>query len=257
MSKIIKSVLFERNAVVVIKPKPMPVPEPVHVHEPEPKVQVPEIDLEAIRAEAETIIANAQSAAAQCMTEAEKKSQEMAKQAYDEAYSKGCEDGLNQGFQEGFEQGNQTALAEMQQAMKQSLEKAERMIKSAELEASQMINDAEHQIVEIALAIVSRVLAREVEENPTTILPIVKEALAKVRDQDQIVIRVNPEDYEMVLLARRDLQLMVGRENAITITADHIISVGSCVIDTALGTVDARLDTKLELVYKAIREVLP
>lgn len=72
MSKIIKSVLFERNAVVVIKPKPMPVPEPVHVHEPEPKVQVPEIDLEAIRAEAETIIANAQSAAAQCMTEAEK-----------------------------------------------------------------------------------------------------------------------------------------------------------------------------------------
>lgn len=255
MSKIIKSVFFEKNCPVIIKARPVLAPEPVREQPVLPAV--PAIDLEAIRSEAETILANAQTAAAQCLTEAECKAKELAQQAYEESHNKGYQEGLEQGKQEGFEQGNQSALADMQQTMQLTLKKAEGIIKTAEQEARQMIIDAERQILEIALAVAGKVLAREIEDNPTTILPIVKEALEKVRDQDQIIIRVNPEDYEMVLMAKRDLQLMVGRETAVSVAVDNIVPRGGCVIDTALGTVDARLDTKLELVYKAIQEVLP
>lgn len=256
MSKIIKSVFFEKNCPVIIKARPVIAPEPVHEQKP-PQPVVPAIDLDAVRHEAETIIANAEETAAKCLTEAESKAQEIAQQAYEESHSKGYQEGFEQGQQEGFEQGNQTVLADMQQTMQQTLEKAQEIVERAEQEARQMILDAEREIVEIALAVARRVLAREIEENPTAILPIVKEALGKVRDQEQIIIRVNPEDYEMVLMAKRDLQLMVGRENAVSVAADHIVPSGGCVIDTSLGTVDARLDTKLELVYKAIQEVLP
>jgi flagellar assembly protein FliH len=258
LSKIIKSVFFEKNRPIIIKPRPVTPPEPVP-EQPEQPV-IPPIDLEVVRQEAESIIAEAKTTAAQCLTDAECKAQELSKlsqQAFEESHNKGFEEGRDEGYQAGFEDGNQKALAEMQQTMQLSMEKAENVIKAAEQEALQMILDAERQIVEIALAVASKVLSREIEENPTTILPIVKEALGKVRDQDQIVIRVNPEDYEMVLMAKRDLQLMVGRENAVSVTVDHIVAPGGCVIDTALGTVDARLDTKLELVYRAIREVLP
>lgn len=255
MSKIIKSVFFEKNSPIIIKARPVLAPEPVREQEVQPAV--PAIDLEAIRSEAETIIADAQKAAAQCLTEAESKAHELTQQAYEESHAKGYQEGFEQGYQEGLDQGKQTALADMQQTMQVTLEKAERIIKMAENEAKQMILDAERQIVDIALAVASKVLVREIEENPTTILPIVKEALGKVCDQEQIVIRVNPEDYEMVLMAKRDLQLMVGRENAVNVSADNIVPLGGCVIDTSLGTVDARLDTKLELVYKAIQEVLP
>lgn len=215
----------------------------------QPQNIVPEICLDTVRKEAETILAQARTAAAQCLADAEIRAQDITRQAHDE--------GLSQGYQEGFSQGRQAALTEMQQTMQLSLEKAERIIKAAEQEACQMIIDAERQIVEMTFAIVRKVLAREIEDNPTVILPVVKEALAKVRDQEQIVIRVNPEDYEMVLMAKRDLQLMVGREHAVSLSADHTIAPGGCVIDTALGTVDARLDTKLEMVYKAIQEILP
>lgn len=217
----------------------------------------PDIDLVAIRNEAETIMATAQQSASQCLAEAENKAKEITQKAYEEAHSQGHQEGREQGYQEGYSQGKQTVLDEMQQTMQKSLEKAQHLIQTAEQEVAQMFLDAERQIVEIALTVASKVLAREIEDNPTTILPILKEALGKVSDQEQIAIRVNPEDYEMVLMAKRDLQLMVGRDNAISITADHTVALGGCVIETALGTVDARLDTKLELVHKAIQEVLP
>lgn len=255
MSKIIKSVFFEKNRPIIIKARPVITPESI----PEKPVQpeVPPIDLAAVKREADAIVAKAQSAAAECLTEAECKAQEMARQTFEESHKKGYEEGTSQGYEAGFNEGQQKALADMRQSMQLSLEKAEGIIKTAEHEASQMILDSERQIVEISLAVASKVLARELEENPTAILPIVKEALAKVRDQDQIVIRVNPEDYEMVLMAKRDLQLMVGRENAVGVSVDHTVAQGGCVIDTALGTVDARLDTKLELVHRAIQEIMP
>jgi flagellar assembly protein FliH len=246
LSKIIKSVLFEKCSPVIIKYRPAV--EPVREEE-VPQPVAPEICLDDVRREAENIRTLAQASAAQCLADAEIHAQELAQQAHEE--------GLSKGYEEGFAQGSQTALTEMQQTMQLALEKAQRIVTTAEQESVQLVIDAERQIIEIALAVASKVLAREIEENPTTILPIVKEALQKVRDQDQIVIRVNPEDYEMVLMAKRDLQLMVGREHAVTLSADHIVPIGGCIIDTALGTVDARLDTKLELVFKAIRDMLP
>ncbi|TWH48595.1 FliH/SctL family protein [Sporomusa sp. KB1] len=261
MSKIIKSVLCQRKSPVIIKHRPLSVPEPVIVQEKQPlPAPPPEIDLAAIRIEAEAIMAKAQTTAAQCLNEAESKAKQtaqQAQQAYNEAQTQGHQEGREQGYQEGYNQGNQTALADMQQTMQSSLEKAQHLIQTAEQEAARMFLDAERQIVEIALAVASKILAKEIADNPTTILPILKEALDKVSDQDQITIRVNPEDYEMVLMAKRDLQLMLKRDNTITITADHTVALGGCIIETALGTVDARLDTKLELVHKALEEVLP
>ncbi|HWR05348.1 FliH/SctL family protein [Sporomusa sp.] len=246
MSKILKSVLFERTAPVIIKYRPAP--EPVLEVVPELPAE-PDICLDDVRAEAESIIAQAHVTADQYLADAKIQAQEFAREAREEGHS--------QGYQAGFDEGHQAALADMQQTMQLSLEKADRIIKVAEQEAYHLMIDAERQVVEIALAVAGKVLARELEENPATILPIVKEALGKVRDQDHIVIRVNPEDYEMVLMAKRDLQLMVGREHAVNVCADHIVPGGGCVIDTALGTVDAKLDTKLEMVHKAIRETLP
>lgn len=46
-------------------------------------------------------------------------------------------------------------------------------------------------------------------------LPIVTAAISKVKDQDSIQIRVHPDDYETVLMARRDLQLLIGREEGL------------------------------------------
>lgn len=165
------------------------------------------------------------------------------------------EDGFQQGYREGYDQGKQTATEEMQGILIAAVEKSESIIALSEQEVRNSILAAEKQFIEIALSIAKKILAREVEENPMVILPIVKKALEKVSDQEQVVIKVHPDDYELVLQARRDLQMILGQEQALTIAHDHTIEVGSCVIESSNGTVDARVSTQFAAIEKILQEI--
>lgn len=219
-----------------------------------PEDDVPEIDtsvidelIDSARSQATTIIDEAKKTAELCLNEAEQKSIEVRQQAYDEGYQ--------QGYQKGIMQGRQDGLAQMQQTISQTVAKTQQILAAGEQEAKQMIVDAERQIVDIALAVARKILAYEIRENPMVVLPLVKAALQKVSDQEEVVIRVSMDDFDAVLMAKKDLQTMVGREHALKIIVDNTIECGSCVIDTSYGAVDARVDTQFENIKKALQGV--
>lgn len=145
----------------------------------------------------------------------------------------------------------------MQQELNKIAESANLVINSANREAEKMITAAERQIIDVALAVARKLLAREIEENPAVVLPIVKNALEKVHDQEQIVIKVSVDDFELVTEAKSDLQIMAGCEQPPTVLADPTLTAGNCVIDTAYGSVDARIDMQFAAIQKALQEVMP
>ncbi len=199
--------------------------------------------------EAAVIIDRAKKEAIQCINEANQQVELLRQQAH--------ADGYQTGHQQGIEQGKQSGLEEMQSMFDNAVEKTQQMLTLGEKEAKEMILAAERQIVEIALAVAGKVLACQIEENPMTILPIVKNALEKVKDQEQIVIRVSSKDFDIVLQAKQEFQKMVGCEQALTIVADRTITAGSCIIDTSYGLIDAKIDTQFDALRKALQGVLP
>lgn len=207
--------------------------------------------MNSANSEVATIIEKAKMTAERCLSEADQQVASIKQQAHDEGYQQGYQ----QGRQEGMAQGQQAGLAEMQQIINQAIAKTEQMLAAGEQETKQMILAAEGQIVEIALAVARKILAYEIAENPMVVLPLVKAALQKVSDQEEVVIRVSSDDFDAVLQAKKELQKMVGREHALKIIVDRTIESGSCVIDTSYGTVDARLDTQFEIIKKALQGV--
>ena len=203
--------------------------------------------LQEANAQAENIIAEADNKINEKIADAEARIESLKEQA------QGA--GFQQGYREGYDQGKQAATEEMQGILLAAVEKSEHIIALSEQEARASILAAEKQFIEIALSIARKILAREVEENPMVILPIVKKALEKVSDQEQIVIKVHPDDYELVLQARRDLQMILGQEQALTIAHDHTVEVGSCVIESSNGTVDARVSTQFAALEKILQEI--
>lgn len=199
--------------------------------------------------EAATITAEGKANAQRYIDEAKEKTEQIKQQAYDEGYQKGHEEGVTQG--------KQSALDEMQSQMIESVEKTQRIVTLGEKDAKNMVITAERQIIEIALAVASKILAYQITENPMVVLPIVKNALEKVCDQEQIVLRVSVDDFETVLQAKQEFQNMVGGEQALTVLADRTIERGNCVIDTSYGMVDARIDTQFDSIREALQGVLP
>jgi flagellar assembly protein FliH len=205
--------------------------------------------INSAKEEAAAIIAEAKVIAEQSSNETLQQVDRIKQQAYDDGYQKGQ--------QEGHIQGKQSGLDEMQVLINDAAEKAQRMLTTGEKEAKEMILAAERQIIEIALAVAGRILACQIEENPMIVLPIVKKALEKVRDQEQIVLRVSADDYEVVVQAKQEFQNIVGREQALTISVDRTIERGSCIVDTSYGLVDAKIDTQFDALKKALQGVQP
>ena len=217
--------------------------------------KVPEL-LQETQSEAEKIIEQAQVTAEQYLNAARQQAEVIKQQAYEESYQLGQEqgrqDGQQEGYQNGFSQGQQAGRAEMQQLIEQAIGNTQQLLRVTEEEIKEQLIAAEEQIVAIALAVARKIVAYEVSENPMVVLPLVKAALEKVSDQEEVVIRVSMDDFEAVLQAKKDLQTMVGKEHALKIIVDGTIDCGSCIIDTSYGTVDARIDTQFEIIKKAL-----
>lgn len=159
------------------------------------------------------------------------------------------------GYQEGFADGQNVGRAKMQSFIEEAAQDAANILALASAQAQKMIFDANDEIVDIAKTAIQRALCQEALTNMPSIVDVVKEALDKVRDHEQITVRVNPWNFELLLEHKHELQKMLGREYDLAITPDKTVMGGGCVIDTSNGSVDASLDTKLELLLKTLEEV--
>jgi len=155
---------------------------------------------------------------------------------------------------EGFRQGYQNGLEQVRQAIDNATDRAQEITTLGEQQAAQALLSAEQQMVEIAMAVARKIIIQEIAQSPETVLPIVRAALEKVRDQDQVTIRVSSADLAIVRQAKSDLQSTLDRDSVITISSEDFLNNGDCVIDTAFGAVDASIDSQLESIGAALRE---
>jgi len=191
------------------------------------------------------IILKAQHQATQMIIDANLQSEKMKQQAQDAGFS--------QGYNEGEKQGRQ----EMQVLLEEAVCQAQAIIAAAKQDAETIVQSSQQDIMKLAFAIAEKILAQEIEKNREATLPIIIAALQEVRDQDKITILVAPDDYELVLQAKRDLQIVIGGEKSLIITPDTTLTRGSCFVETMNGKLDARIDTQLAILKKTLQDVLP
>jgi flagellar assembly protein FliH len=110
--------------------------------------------------------------------------------------------------------------------------------------------------VELALAVAAKVVAREVQTDLTLVVGVVRDTLAELQEATVVRLRVHPDDYDLVAPHWEQLRQQRGAEQGQLVT-DERVQPGGCVVETAVGCVDAQLDTRLAQVaetFEAVRE---
>ena len=98
-----------------------------------------------------------------------------------------------------------------------------------------------------------RIVGRAVALAPQTMAEIVATALAASRPRDAAVtIRLHPDDLAPVTARRDALAARTPAATELALVADERVGRHGCVIETALGRVDARLETQLAVLEQAI-----
>ena len=166
-----------------------------------------------------------------------------------------------QGHEEGVKQGREEAESQIRQELESLVNEtnalAEKTLKDAQEAASDYVQQAEQDIIRIVMDIVEKILPQHFLDVPQTVLPLVRAALLKVKEQKQVVVHVPPASYDLVLLARDELRSVLTAGDAILeIHSDEALKPGDCLVETPNGSVDARLATQMQLVEQAVREVM-
>ncbi len=171
------------------------------------------------------------------------------------------EDAKNAGHEEGFQQGRvdgeKAVREELTEIVKQANAKAAKTLQDAKELTADYFVKAEDDIATIVMQAIEKILPQHFLDVPQTVLPVVREAIKYVRDQKEIKVHVEPESYDLVLMAKGEFQSMLTDGTAVLeIVSDDSLSPGDCVIETPNGGVDARLLTQIELMKNSIQSVL-
>lgn len=111
--------------------------------------------------------------------------------------------------------------------------------------------ETEKDLLRLAVRLAEKIVGREIRKDQKTIIDIVSNAVQNARQQEKLTIRVNPKDLPLV--ERETEKISVGSKiKFIDFAADPRVSSGGCLIESEVGTIDARLETQLRVLERAL-----
>jgi len=186
---------------------------------PSPKVLKREVYEASL--DAKDLVAQAQERAKQILEQAERECDAIRERAKDE--------------------GRQSGLAEWNQILAKTEERAATLTKSWE-----------ENMVRLSVRVAEKIIGEQIKLQPESIVSMVSEALKGARPARRLAIQVNQEDVPYVRAQIDRLKDSASLGSQIEVVPSANLRRGGCVIDSELGIVDARLETQL----KCLEEVL-
>jgi len=220
-------------------------------------IQALQLESQSILAETETLIVEllekARTEANGIIQDAKEEAEYIRSQTMEESV-RIKEDALNQGYGEGLRKAQQDIEADRQMAMDQSRQ----IVEEARRTKMEILNSLEPDMVRLVLAIAKKVVVADLILQPAAIVEIIRQAIANLDEPENLRIYLNPADVSIVIDAIDwdGLTEIGSRDIPVEVKSDSRISRGGAMIESSGGTVDARLETRLENVEKSFMDVV-
>ncbi|MCM3782962.1 FliH/SctL family protein [Neobacillus mesonae] len=161
----------------------------------------------------------------------------------------------SEGFQQGYEEGAQKAKEELQEYVESKMLEAQDVLSEAYEAKEQIIQEAEPFLVELSSAIAEKIIDRQLENDEELALDLIRKNLSRKREQGVITLCVAPSQFSFVQAAREELSFAIDSQAELKILPDASVKDRGCVIRSAYGSVDARIDTQLTEIKRELLRV--
>jgi flagellar assembly protein FliH len=157
----------------------------------------------------------------------------------------GHEEGLRAGLQEG-EARAEALLAEARQQAEQARQEA--------LEERSLLLDASgEQLLDLAFAMARQVLKAELALRPAALVPMLEAALAKLKGEEEPLLRVSPEVLSLLEEHRGRLLAAIPGARKLEVEGDPSLGEGDFILQGAQGFVDGRVERQVQVLEEKVR----
>jgi flagellar assembly protein FliH len=157
---------------------------------------------------------------------------------------------------EGRERGYAAGLEEGRLALEQARQALEAAAGSVLAAREAFVEQAEARAVELAFLLAEKIVATSLGVRPELVLDVVRGTLRRAAERDHVVIEVNPTDLELVRAEAAEVAAQLGGVRQLEVVAEQRVGPGGCVVRTAEGEIDARIETQLERAEELLRDAL-
>ena len=164
------------------------------------------------------------------------------------------EDDLNQrtsdAFNAGLKEGKELAergLINVFKALRASSETIHNL-------RDKIFRESEDELINLVMLVARKVIIHEIGQDRSILAGVVQHALAGLSAREEITVRINPEDFLLVTSGRDELLHKELLNERLLLKPDPTVAVGFCLVDTAMGTIDASLDGQMDQIYRSLLE---
>ena len=154
-------------------------------------------------------------------------------------------------YQRGLQDGDSAAAQRMAEQVKAKVEQLGRAIEQLALHRGKVQREAEPELVRLALAVARRILRRELNVDPESLLGLVKAGLERIESADVHRVRVHPEHASTLA------GLLAGAARPVEVVADPGLPVGAVIFETSRGSLDVGLETQLKEIERGFVDLYP
>jgi flagellar assembly protein FliH len=160
------------------------------------------------------------------------------------------------GFTNGYEEGVKLAEAEVRQQYEDVVTQAEQLVEQAFIVKNQIIAEAEPFLLELSVKIAEKIIQKQLTLEESYIKELIQKQLQRKREKGVITLCVAPAQFMLMNASREELSRSIDAQADLQIIPDASVQDMGCVIRSAYGTIDARIETQLTEIKKALYSVL-
>ena len=188
----------------------------------------------------------------------DQKRKEVETQAYNSGFELGKKEGYDEGRKTGYADGELQASLDHDANVKQEVQillagKLETLFPALHEAVGQLKTAQqsflllwEQSAIHVASTIANQAISRQLPEMVDVPLRLLREALELAVGCSRMKIRLNPTDYETLGPQMDTLIAELAGVAETEIVQDMRISRGGCLLETSLGTIDQRIEARLE-----------
>jgi flagellar assembly protein FliH len=167
--------------------------------------------------------------------EARKRAQLIERQAYEEGFQQGLKDGREVG----------------ERSLDQQVQQFRDLVQALAREKEELYRRREDELLNLVLLISRKIVIRELKLQPEAIQEIVAEGFKILADTEDVKLRINPQDYEILQWAPQD-----SWPPGVELIADGTISPGGFLMETVCGDIDGTVKNRWAVVAKMVQKAL-
>lgn len=256
MSNLFKSSYTTEKSTRLIKAV-VPVKEEAPQHIEGEQAQQRALSTEEVAQQVKAKLKEAEEQATQIIEKAERKAEdqrqqlESERQALQEEIQQARKKAEEQGYEEGFQNGQQQGY----EALDNTIQTAQHVVEQANHDYKARLDDAEPEIVQLALEVAEKIIGSEIEHDEKW-LSVVKGAIEQAKDYEEVRLYISIDHYDQTLYHKAEIESIISPMAKLLIYPARDLSAHSCLIETSRGTIDASIDSQLQEVKQKLMQFI-